>query len=47
MKEEGSIYRPRCRGMDGPDEGLIKAYGGLGFPKREHMDCASLEPIRG
>ena len=28
-------------------QGLVKAYGGLGFPKREHMDCASLEPIRG
>ena len=27
-------------------QGLVKAYGGLGCPKREHMDCTSLEPIR-
>ena len=44
MKGEGSIYRPRGRGMDGQDAKMMRE--GQDALKREHMDCACLAPIK-
>ena len=44
VKGEGSIYRPRGRGMDSQDEEMMRE--GQDALKREHMDCACLTPIK-
>ena len=46
VRGEGSIYRPRVSGWMTKMQGEAKAYGELGCHKRDHMDCASLDPIR-